>query len=174
MGTRYVCFTIGKGRYGVPVDDVVQIIRYEEAAEVPTAAPFVEGALNLQGDVIPVINVRKRFGLSELENTRKTRVLVVGREGKNYGLLVDGVRGILDLSEENIVTESTRPKRSDETTRQKLSDETTRQKLSDETTSVLGMNTDFILGIAKVNESLLIILDIFKILSSSSEISVTE
>ena len=156
MGTRYVCFTIGKGRYGVPVDDVVQIIRYEEAAEVPTAAPFVEGALNLQGDVIPVINVRKRFGLSELENTRKTRVLVVGREGKNYGLLVDGVREILDLSEEKIVNESTRPKR------------------SDETTSVFGMNADFILGIAKVNESMLIILDIFKILSTSSKISVTE
>lgn len=128
MGTRYVCFTIGKGRYGVPVDDVVQIIRYEEAAEVPTAAPFVEGALNLQGDVIPVINVRKRFGLSELENTRKTRVLVVGREGKNYGLLVDGVREILDLSEEKIVNESTRPKRSDETTRPERSDETRANK----------------------------------------------
>lgn len=147
MGNRYLAFTVSSVRYGIPVDLVLQIIRYENVMGVPTAPPFVEGVINLRGEVIPVINIRERFGLPKIEITRKNRLIVIRDEQRSYGLLVDGVRDIIELSDESIATEAT---------------------------SVFGMKAQFVLGIAKVKKNLLVILDIFKILSAPADISVMD
>ena len=147
MGNRYVAFTVGSLRCGIPVDLVLQIIRYENVMDVPTAPPFVEGVINLRGEVIPVINIRERFSLPKIEITRKNRLIVIRDEQRSYGLLVDGVRDIIELSDESIATEAT---------------------------SVFGMKAQFVLGIAKVKKNLLVILDIFKILSAPADISVMD
>lgn len=147
MGCRYVCFTVGNSRYGIPVDSVVQIISYDRVTDVPTAPPFVEGVLNLRGDVIPIINIRERFGLPRIEVTRKSRVIVISNQERNYGLLVDGVREIVELSKEAIEPEAT---------------------------SVFGMKADFVRGIARDQDKLILIPDIFKILATPADTSVIE
>lgn len=147
MSARYVCFTVGNGRYGLPIEQVVQIIRHENITEVPTAPPYVEGVLNLRGEVIPVINIRERFGLPRTDKDLKNRVIVIGDGQRSYGLLVDGVREITELEEDSIEANAT---------------------------SVFGMRADFVVGIAKAQDDLLVILDIFKILNSPSLISLMD
>jgi purine-binding chemotaxis protein CheW len=64
MGTKYVNFQIGEGHYAIPLTEVSQIIRHENVTDVPTALPYVEGVINIGGEVIPVVNLRSRFSLS--------------------------------------------------------------------------------------------------------------
>ena len=94
MQGRYVCFYIDKGRYGIILAKVMRIIRYEGITEVPKALPFVEGVINLRGEVIPVINVREKFGLPREVFSKVNRIIVISHKEKNYGLLVDSVRDI--------------------------------------------------------------------------------
>ena len=77
MGEKYVVFQIGEGSYSIPLEEVSQIIRYENVTNVPTAPPFVDGVINVGGEVIPVVNLRTRFALECGEITRRNRVIVV-------------------------------------------------------------------------------------------------
>ena len=128
MGKRYVVFQIGEEQYTIPLEEVSQIIRYDNVTDVPTAPPFVDGVINLGGDVIPVVNLRSRFSLPRLEITRKNRVIIIQRRDKRYGVLVDSVKEILDLEADNIAPEAA---------------------------SVFGMKAEFVQGIAKIKENLL-------------------
>lgn len=138
MQGRYVCFYIEKGRYGIILDKVIRIIRYEGITGVPKVPPFVEGVINLRGDVIPVINVRERFGLTCEEFSKVNRIIVINHEKKNYGLLVDSVKDIYEVREE---------------------------MLTEATDSIFGVKHEFITGIANLEEGLLVLLDISKIVS---------
>ena len=138
MQGRYVCFYIDKGRYGIILAKVVRIIRYEGITEVPKALPFVEGVINLRGEVIPVINVREKFGLPREVFSKVNRIIVISHKEKNYGLLVDSVRDIYEITEE---------------------------MLTEKTDSVFGVNHEFIAGIANLKEGLLVLIDISKIIS---------
>ena len=140
MGVRYVAFTVGTVRYGVPVELVVQIVSNVNVRDVPTAPPYVEGVIIQRGEIIPVINLRQRFGLEHSETQSRSRIIIIGNNDRHYGLLVDGVREILDLEKEEITTDAV---------------------------SVFGMNPEFVQGIAKIGEDLLVVLDIFKILDAS-------
>jgi len=147
MGKKYVVFQIGEGHYAIPLTEVSQIIRHENVTDVPTAPPFVEGVINIGGEVIPVINLRSRFSLSAAEITRKNRVIIVQRQDSRYGVLVDSVREILDLDENSIAPEAA---------------------------SVFGMKAEFVRGIAKIRDNVLVLLDIFKVLSTAPEVSIKE
>jgi len=147
MGKKYVVFQIGEGHYAIPLTEVSQIIRHENVTDVPTAPPFVEGVINIGGEVIPVINLRSRFSLSATEITRKNRVIIVQRQDSRYGVLVDSVREILDLDENSIAPEAA---------------------------SVFGMKAEFVRGIAKIRDNVLVLLDIFKVLSTAPEVSIKE
>lgn len=138
MQGRYVCFYIDKGRYGIILDRVMQIIRYEGITEVPKALPFVEGVINQRGEVIPVINVREKFGLPREEFSKKNRIIVINHKEKSYGLLVDSARDIYEITEE---------------------------MLTEKTDSIFGVNHEFITGIANLKEGLLVLIDISKIIS---------
>ena len=147
MGRKYVSFTIGDGNYALPLEEVSQIARYEQPIEVPSAPAFVEGVINLAGEVVPVVHLRKRFGLPSGAASRRSRVIVTEREGRRYALLVDAVREILELDEANVSTEAT---------------------------SVFGLKAEFVVGIAKVRDSLLVLLDVFRILAASPEVPFRE
>ncbi len=147
MGEKYVVFQIGEGHYSIPLEEVSQIIRYENVTDVPTAPAFVDGVINVGGDVIPVVNLRTRFALKRVEITRKSRVIIVQKQDTRYGLLVDNVREILDLDQDSVAPEAA---------------------------SVFGMKSEFVRGIAKIRDYLLVLLDIFKVLSTSPEIPIKE
>lgn len=143
MVKKYVCFTAGRGRYGLPVEHVVRIIRREEVIAVPSAPRFVEGVINLRGEVIPVLHLRERFGLPRQEAGRKSRIIIVNSQGRLYGLLVDEVRDIVEVAEEMVDRESI---------------------------AALGLGEDFVLGIGKAGGSLIVLLDIRRIIASPREI----
>jgi purine-binding chemotaxis protein CheW len=147
MGEKYVVFQIGEGHYSIPLAEVFQIIRYENVTDVPTAPAFVDGVINFGGDVIPIVNLRTRFSLKREQISRKNRVIIVQNQDIRYGVLVDGVREILDLDEDSIAPEAA---------------------------SVFGMKAEFVRGVAKVRGYLLVLLDIFKVLSTSPEVSIKE
>jgi purine-binding chemotaxis protein CheW len=147
MEQKYVVFQIGGGRFSIPLEEVSQITRYENVADVPTAPPFVDGVINVGGEVVPVVNLRERFALERLEVSRKSRVIIVQKQDARYGVLVDSVAEILDLEQDRIAVEAA---------------------------SVFGMKSEFVRGIAKVGDSLLVVLDIFRILSTSPEASIKE
>jgi purine-binding chemotaxis protein CheW len=99
MRSRYVSFTLGAGRYCLPVDVVVQILRHENLLAVPRAAAFVDGVINLRGEVVPVVNLRERLGIARDGEIRKPRIIVAQTGGRVYGLAVDDVREIVEIDD---------------------------------------------------------------------------
>jgi purine-binding chemotaxis protein CheW len=129
---QYLCFQVGEARYALPLGPVAQVLRFENVTPVPMASGFVEGILNMGGEVVPVINLRLRFGLGRGQPSRRNRVLVVERDGVKHGLLVDGVTGILELEDASILTGGP---------------------------PLAGLKAELVAGIAKVREHLVIILE---------------
>lgn len=99
MRSRYVSFTLAGGRYCLPVDVVVQILRHENLLPVPRAATFVEGVISLRGEVVPVVNLRERLGIARQGEVRKPRIIVAQAGGRTYGLSVDEVREIVEIDD---------------------------------------------------------------------------
>lgn len=92
---QVVSFDIGSEEYAVDILDVQEIIRMVEITPVPKAPYYVEGVINLRGKVIPIIDLRQRFGLSEAERTKETRIVVVDVSRVILGLVVDSVSEVL-------------------------------------------------------------------------------
>jgi purine-binding chemotaxis protein CheW len=139
---KYLTFALGKEEYGLEILKVREIIGYMNITAVPRTPSFVKGVINLRGQVIPVIDLRLRFGMEAAEVTDQTCIIVaeINLNGKtfNAGLIVDRVQEVLDIAAEDI-----------------------------EESSHLGtaVQTDFILGIGKVGSSIKILLDIDQVLS---------
>ena len=83
--------------YGVAITAVREIIRFQKATDVPQAPPYVEGIINLRGLVIPVVDLRKRFGLQIEAETAETRIVVVNVDSHTVGLVVDGVSEVIEV-----------------------------------------------------------------------------
>lgn len=92
---QVVSFEIGPEEYAVDILEVQEIIRMVEITPVPKAPYFVEGVINLRGKVIPIIDLRLRFGLSAAERTKETRIVVVDVSRMILGLVVDSVSEVL-------------------------------------------------------------------------------
>ncbi len=92
---QVVSFQIGSEEYAVDILEVQEIIRMVELTPVPKAPYFVEGVINLRGKVIPIIDLRLRFGLSAAEQTKETRIIVVDVSRVILGLVVDSVSEVL-------------------------------------------------------------------------------
>ncbi len=139
---QLVSFTLGEEEYGIDILRVQEINRMMEITHVPKCAYFVEGVVNLRGKVIPVLDLRKRFGL-KAENTKETRIIVVDINGKMVGLIVDSVSEVLRLPKETI----------------------------DPTPPVISTSVDAqcIKGVGKLEDRLIIILDIEKFLTEEEK-----
>ena len=138
---QLVVFDLAGQQYGVEISTVQEIIRMTEITHVPDVPPSIEGVINLRGRVIPVVDLRKRFGLRVTKPTSESRVLVVELEGDSVGVVVDAVAEVLRLQASSI---------------------------EDTTSLVTTADSYYIDGIAKVGEDLLILLNLTKALSSEA------
>jgi len=99
---QLVTFMLGQEEYGVPISQIQEIDSLSKITKVPKAARFVEGVTNLRGEVIPVLDTRKRFDLEAKISDDRTRIMIVELGGIKTGLIVDSVREVLSLSKKDI------------------------------------------------------------------------
>lgn len=139
MENQLVVFELANEQYGVDIGAVESIIKMQPITVVPHAQKFVEGVTNLRGTVLPVIDLRKRFGLLDQQATKDTRIVVVYIEETKVGMIVDGVSEVLSVAEEAIEPPSP---------------------------IVTTIDSAFIRGIAKLDERLVILVDLGKVFSA--------
>lgn len=136
---KLVCFELVGEVFGVPISMVQEIIRVQEITEIPRAPEFVEGVINLRGKIIPVIDLRKRFGLGAGEHSKNTRIVVIKVGDIVVGMVVDAVSEVIRLNDEDIEPPSP---------------------------IVASLDAEYIKGVGKIENKLIILLDTEKILSS--------
>jgi purine-binding chemotaxis protein CheW len=144
---QLVSFKLRDEEFGVDILQVQEIIRMQEITNVPNAPQFVEGVINLRGRVIPVVDLRKRFSLEAKEHSKATRIVVVKIGQITVGLIVDEVSEVLRIPEDTV--EPPPP-------------------------IVAGIESDYIKGVGKLEDRLLILLDLNKILSQEEEASLSQ
>jgi purine-binding chemotaxis protein CheW len=133
---QLVTFFLGDEVYGIDILVVQEIIRMQNITDVPRTADYVEGVINLRGKVIPIIDLRKRFNLTVGEETKDTRIIVVEIQDKIIGMIVDGVSKVLRLSASLVEPPSP---------------------------IVGGVDSNYIKGVGKTTDQLVILLDLTKI-----------
>ena len=144
---QLVVFDLASEAYGVDISAVREIIRLQEITQVPRTPEFVEGVINLRGKVIPVIDLRRRFGLSVGEENKDNRIVVVDIGGQDIGVIVDAVTEVLRISSELVEPPS-----------------------SVITTS----ESEYLLGIAKLDGRMIILLDLQEVLSEAEQVSLED
>ncbi|GIP21447.1 MULTISPECIES: chemotaxis protein CheW [Paenibacillus] len=95
---KVIVFKLGHEEYGIEVDKVQTIERIMPITRVPKTFAFVKGVINLRGVVIPVIDLRGRFGLPEAEFTEQSRIIIVNAEELEVGFIVDSANDVIDLN----------------------------------------------------------------------------
>src|ERR1700737_915448 len=135
---QLVAFPLGADLCGVEIALVHEIIRLQTVTRVPRAPSFVEGVINLRGKVIPVVDLRRRFGLPTAEHTRATRIVVVEIGAQVVGPIVDGVSEVLRVNSATVEPPSP---------------------------VVAGVDSEYLHGIAKLPERLVILLDLDRVLA---------
>jgi purine-binding chemotaxis protein CheW len=147
---KYLTFALEKEEYGISILKVREIIGILPITTVPQTPPFVKGVINLRGKVIPIVDLRAKFGMAHIDYTEKTSIIVVdisGVSGKiQIGVVVDHVSEVVNIRSEDI---------------------------EDTPTFGTAVDTEFILGIAKIGKGIKILLDIDKVLRSG-EMSLLE
>jgi len=99
---QLISFSVGEEEYGLELLRVKEVIRMREITWLPKAPSFVKGIINLRGDVIPIIDLRDKFGLESREDTAQTRVIVVEIEGRLLGLVVDSASQVVRIAADQI------------------------------------------------------------------------
>jgi purine-binding chemotaxis protein CheW len=136
---QLVVFELADESYGVDIGAVNTIIRMQEITEIPRSPEFVEGVINLRGSIIPVIDLRKRFSLPVGEETKASRIVVVETSGQLIGMVVDAVSETLRLQQDAIEPPSP---------------------------IVTSVDSEYVRGVGKLENRLVILLDLDKVLSS--------
>lgn len=93
---------VGRETFGLPISIVREIVRVPEITSVPNAPSYIEGVINLRGRIIPVVDLRKRFGEKVPEPSKKNRIVVAETEGRMVGLLVNSASEVLRLAQSQI------------------------------------------------------------------------
>lgn len=101
---QWVTFFIGEEKYGVNVMQVQEVLRYTDIAPVPGAPTYVIGIINLRGNVVTVIDTRSRFGMERREPDDSSRIIIIEADKHIFGILVDGVAEVVELSASDIGT----------------------------------------------------------------------
>lgn len=130
--------------YGVNIDQVNEVIRMREITPVPDSADFVEGVISLRGAVVPLINLRKKLALPDIKLNPHNRIIITELNKKLVGVIVDSVSDVITIDEANI----TPP------------DEVLKQ-------------ADYLIGVGKLENRLILIADISKLLDAKSKAGIT-
>ena len=99
---RFLTFMLDHEKYGLDILSVKEIIGYQEAIPVHKTPDYVKGVLNLRGQIIPIIDLSLRFGISEKEHTMYSAIIITNIHDTNIGLIVDEVNEVANVSEENL------------------------------------------------------------------------
>ncbi|RCX16649.1 purine-binding chemotaxis protein CheW [Anaerobacterium chartisolvens] len=99
---QIVVFSLNNDLCGADTLQIKQIIKYQEVTKMPQMPEFVDGVVNLRGNVVPIINLNKRFSLGDTEITKKTKVLISEVDGQFIGYIVNDVYELMKLEEEEI------------------------------------------------------------------------
>lgn len=100
---QYIAIMIGTEQYGIDINYIDNIVRMQRITRVPKAQDFFAGVINLRGEVVPVMSLRKKFGLEPDTYTEKTRILIIKPEAQaSIGFIVDEVKEVLAVSESEI------------------------------------------------------------------------
>jgi len=142
-----VTFKIGEEEFGVDLLTVQTIIRMTEPTRVPKSPDFVEGVINLRGSIIPVIDFRKKFNLPKKEVEKDTRIIVTEIDQKVIGFIVDSVSEVL-----RIPTSSIEPP----------------------PPIIAGIDSEYISGVGKLEDRLLILVNLNKLLSDTEKKEVSQ
>ncbi len=102
QANKYLFFRISKESYGIGIRHVIEIIELQTISAVPDMPPYVIGVINLRGKVIPIVNLRLRFGMEMREYDDRTCIVVAEIEGVLIGFVVDTVEEVLEITESNI------------------------------------------------------------------------
>lgn len=94
---QVVGFRIGRETFGLPISIVREIVRVPEITSVPNAPDYIEGVINLRGRIIPIVDLRKRFGEKSFERNKKNRIVVVELESRAIGLIVNSASEVLRI-----------------------------------------------------------------------------
>lgn len=100
---KYLTFTLGEEQYGLEIKYVIEIIGIQEITVVPELPEYIKGIINLRGQIIPVMDVRLRFGKPFKEYNDRTCVIVVDIKGVSVGLIVDTVSEVYSIKDEDVV-----------------------------------------------------------------------
>jgi len=136
---QFLTFALNSEEYGIEILRTREIIGVMDITTVPQTPDFMKGVINLRGKVIPVIDLRLKFSMQEEEYTQETCVIVVEANNSQVGIIVDSVSEVLNIKNGEI---------------------------EDTPSFGQGIDTDFLMGLGKVNEKIIILLDIEQILSS--------
>src|SRR6202163_2406379 len=139
---QVVIFQLGSEEYGVDIAQVQEINRMVAVTHVPRAPEFMEGVINLRGQLIPIIDLRARFGMPRAEHSKNTRIVVTEIGTKRVGMVVDSVSEVLRLPVEQI--------------------EPAPEMIS-------GVDTEYIRGVGKIEDRLIILLDLGKIVTGAEK-----
>lgn len=99
---QYIMLRFDSEHYGIDITFIDNIVRLQPITRVPHTQPYFLGVINLRGEIIPVMSLRKKFDLPDKENTNASRILILKVEGNKIGILVDEVREVVTLSDDNI------------------------------------------------------------------------
>ena len=100
---QYIVIRLGEEQYGVDIRYIDNIVRMQNITRVPKMPPYLKGVINLRGEVIPVISIRLKMGLPADEYGRATRIIILKTEvSGNLGIVVDEVKEVVTLSDDNI------------------------------------------------------------------------
>lgn len=144
---QLVTFNLGSEEYAVDILKVQEINRMKEITRVPNSPDYVEGVINLRGKVIPVVSLRKKFFLEERENDVQSRIMIMDIQGITMGLIVDAVSEVLRVPAS--IVEQAPPMTSN-------------------------ISTEFIRGIAKLEDRLIILLDMERLIGKPEETALIE
>ncbi|GAC1410168.1 MAG: chemotaxis protein CheW [Candidatus Velthaea sp.] len=139
---QVVSFALGSEEYGVDIAQVQEINRMVTITHVPRAPHFMEGVINLRGQLIPIIDLRTRFGMARAEHTKNTRIVVTEIGSKRVGMVVDSVSEVLRIPVEQI---------------------------EDAPDMIAGVETEYIRGVGKIEDRLIIMLDLGRVISGSEK-----
>lgn len=99
---QYIILRFDSEQYGIDISYIDNIVRLQPITRVPHSQSYFLGVINLRGEIIPVMSMRRKFELDDVENTGKTRILIIKVENAKIGVLVDEVREVVTLDEEDI------------------------------------------------------------------------
>ncbi len=139
---QFIIFNLGSEEFGIEITKAHEIVRMQGITELPQSSEFIEGIINLRGEIITIIDLRKRFNLDP-QMGKETRIIIIDLKNIKSGLIVDSISEVIRINSDSI---------------------------SEPPGRVAGIKRDYLKGIGKIDDRLIILLDLNQLLSSEEMI----